>query len=92
MKSSYEIVKSPLITEKNTLMQEDNKYVFIVDKNANKIEIKKAVEDIFNVHVVKVNTSKIKGKLKRVRFQVGMTPERKKAIVTLKEGEKIEFL
>ena len=92
MKSSYKIVLSPLITEKNTRMAEQNKFVFWVDMKANKIEIRKAIEDIFNVHVTKVNTSKIKSKLKRVRAVVGKTAERKKAIVTLKQGDSISFV
>ncbi|MBU0650615.1 50S ribosomal protein L23 [bacterium] len=91
MKSSYSIIKRPIITEKNTRMIEDNKYVFEVAMDSNKIEIKKAIEDIFKVHVKKVNVSKTKRKEKRVRHNLGMTSEKKKAIVTLKEGEKIEL-
>ena len=91
MKSSYEIVKSLLRTEKETeLLLPLNKYVFWVDMNANKIEIKKAVEDIYKVKVDNVNTLMKRGKKRRLRYQEGKTPDRKKAIVTLKEGQKID--
>jgi large subunit ribosomal protein L23 len=92
MKSSYQIIKSPLLTEKGAYLQEQNKYLFLVDMSANKIEIKKAIEDIYEVHVTKINIIRVKGKLKRVRYKLGRTAERKKAIVTLKQGEKIEFV
>lgn len=91
MKNSRDILIKPVVTEKSTGLLAENKYTFIVDLNANKTEIKKAVEDIFKVKVEKVNTMRVKGKLKRVRQFVGRTPERKKAIVTLKEGDKIEI-
>lgn len=91
MKSSYEIVKSLLRTEKGTeIFLPLNKYVFWVDINANKIEIKKAVEDIYKVKVGRVNTLMKRGKKRRLRYQEGKTPDRKKAVVTLKEGHKIE--
>lgn len=67
---------------------EQNKYVFIVDKRANKIEIRKAVEDLFGVKVESVNTQNVSGKPKRVGIHRGYKPDRKKAIVTLKEGSK----
>lgn len=91
MKNSRDILIKPVVTEKSTGLLAENKYTFIVDLNANKTEIKKAVEDIFKVKVEKVNTMRVKGKLKRVRQFVGRTSERKKAIVTLKEGDKIEI-
>ncbi|MCL5781155.1 MAG: 50S ribosomal protein L23 [Bacillota bacterium] len=91
MKNPRDILIKPVVTEKSTGLLAENKYTFIVDLNANKTEIKKAVEDIFKVKVEKVNTMRVKGKLKRVRQFTGRTPDRKKAIVTLKEGDKIEI-
>lgn len=89
--NARDIIKKPVITEKSMRLMEDNKYTFIVDKRANKPEIRKAVEELFNVKVKKVNTMRVKGKTKRVRNTVGRTPEVKKAIVTLQEGDKIEL-
>lgn len=92
MKDHFMVVKRPVITEKSTVLAESgNKVVFQVDINANKKEIKKAISNIFNVEVINVNTIKIKGKKRRVRQQEGKKPDWKKAIVTLKEGDKIEF-
>jgi large subunit ribosomal protein L23 len=91
MKSVYEIIKSLLSTEKATNLYEPSfKYLFLVDKSANKYEIKKAIEEIYKVKVKKVNTLITAGKLKRVRYQLGRTPDYKKAIITLEEGQKIE--
>ena len=92
MKENMEVILSPIVTEKGFSVGADNKYVFKVHLKANKIEIKKAIKEIFKVHVIKVNILRIKGKLKRVRHKLGRTAERKKAIVTLKAGEKIEFV
>ncbi len=92
MKSHYDVIRYPYITEKGTEMAFQNKYQFIVSMDANKIEIKKAIEDIYNVKVSKVNTSKVKSKMKRVRFHVGSTAERKKAVVTLGQGHSIELV
>ena len=92
MKNSYEIVIQPYITEKNTKMADEGKYVFIVYKDANKIEVRKAIEEIFSVHVEKINMGKVRSKSKRLRFKIGKTSEKKKAIVTLKKGEKIELV
>ncbi|MCM8783130.1 MAG: 50S ribosomal protein L23 [Candidatus Omnitrophica bacterium] len=90
-KSAYEIIKSILRTEKSTGFYEpQNKYLFLVERAANKYQIKKAIEELYNVKVKKVNTMIYAGKLKRVRYQEGRTPAVKKAIVTLKEGYKIE--
>ena len=89
---SHVIIKSPVLTEKSTGMGEkDKKYTFRVDWNATKIEIKRAIEELFKVKVVRVNTSFVRGKKKRVRHSVGKTSDWKKAIVTLREGDKIEF-
>jgi len=91
MKTSYDILKNILRTEKGTRMLSENKYLFHVALDANKIQIKQAVEDVYNVKVTGVNTLKMHGKWKRLRFKAGMTPDWKKAIVTLKEGDKIEI-
>lgn len=88
--NSYVVIKSLMRTEKSSVInQPQGKYLFLVDKRANKIQIKGAVEEIYKVKVTAVNTSISAGKLKRVRHQLGKTPDTKKAIVTLKEGEKI---
>ncbi len=88
MKDARDIIYKPLVTEKATRLMEQNKYVFVVDKRANKIEIRKAVEDLFGVKVESVNTVNVSGKPKRVGIHRGYKPDRKKAIVTLKEGSK----
>jgi large subunit ribosomal protein L23 len=92
MKDKFSIIKKPVITEKSTALTESgNKVVFQVDVNANKREIKEAISSIFHVEVFNVNTIKIEGKKRRVRFKEGKKPDWKKAIVTLKEGDRIEF-
>ena len=89
--SSYTVIQSLLNTEKGTKQQAaHNQYLFKVQKTANKIEIRKAVEEIYKVKVESVNTSIVPGKLKRVRRELGKTAEWKKALVTLKHGQKIE--
>jgi large subunit ribosomal protein L23 len=90
MKTSYDILKNIIRTEKGSEMLKDNKYLFHVARDANKIQIKEAVEDIYKVKVIKVNTVTMAGKWRRVRYEAGKTPDWKKAIVTLKEGDKIE--
>ena len=90
MKNAHDVVKGMIRTEKGSAMQALNKYLFWVDKSSNKIEIKKAVEDIYKVKVGQVNTVMMRGKLKRVRYAIGKTPDWKKAIVTLKDGSKID--
>lgn len=88
----YEILQEPLITEKITRETEKlRKYAFRVHPQANKKEIKSAVEKIFNVHVTDVNTINNSGKWRRVRYQPGKTADWKKAIVTIKVGEKIDI-
>lgn len=89
MESSYEIIKSLLRTEKSSLSEPRGKYLFLVNKAANKLQIKRAVEEIYKVKVAQVNTLISAGKLKKVRYQLGMTPQLKKAVVTLKKGQKI---
>ena len=91
MKTSYDVIKNILRTEKGANMLPQNKYLFHVAPQANKIEIKEAVEDMYNVKVLKVNTVKMRGKWKRLRYQIGKTPDWKKAIVTLKEGDRIDI-
>ncbi|MFZ5634526.1 MAG: 50S ribosomal protein L23 [Bacillota bacterium] len=91
MKNPRDIIKKPLITEKSMDLVGENKYTFIVDLNSNKIEIKKAVEELFKVKVEKVHTIRYKGRMTRVRGRIGRTPDYKKAIVTLKAGDKIEI-
>ena len=90
MNSPYDIVISLLRTEKGTDLLPLNKYIFFVNKKANKFQIKKAVEQIYKVKVSGVNTQVASGKLKRVRYQSGRTPDWKKAIVTLRQGQQIE--
>jgi len=91
MKSPYTIVISPLRTEKGTKLLPFNKYVFCVSGESNKFEIRSAIEEIYKVKVEKVNTLTVKGKKKRVRYIEGTTADWKKAIVTLKAGDKIDI-
>ena len=92
MKSPYDIIIRPVLTEKSYDGMADKKYAFEVALNANKTEIKKAVETIFDVKVESVNTMRIQGKMKRQGRTQGRRPERKKAYVKLTEGSKtIEF-
>ena len=86
-----DIVIKPVVTEKSIGLMENNKYVFKVALSANKIEIKKAIEEIFKVKVVDVNTVRVKGKEKRMGRSVGKTSDYKKAIVQLAEGDSIEI-
>ncbi len=87
MTSSFDIIKSLIRTEKATLYEPEGKYLFLVNNSANKIQIKHAVEELYKVKVKTVNTFISPGKMKRVRYQLGKTPDYKKAIVTLKEGK-----
>jgi large subunit ribosomal protein L23 len=91
MRDSYGILRTLLRTEKGAARLKDNQYFFSVAGNANKIQIKKAVEDVYKVKVSAVNTQMVPGKLKRVRAQIGKTPDWKKAIVTLRAGQKIDL-
>ena len=91
MKDPREVIIRPVITEHSYDMMEKNTYTFEVAKDSNKIEIAQAVEAIFNVDVVKVNTLNVKPKPKRMRYQIGKTRTWKKAMVTLKEGDTIEM-
>ncbi len=86
-----DILIRPLVTEHSTDLMQDGKFVFVVDKRANKIQIADAVEEIFKVNVVAVNTINVKGKTKRRGRTVGTTAAYKKAIVKLEAGQTIEF-
>ncbi len=86
-----DILIRPLLSERSTELMEEGKFVFVVDKRANKIQIAQAVKEIFNVTVLDVNTINVKGKTKRRGRMVGKTASYKKAIVKLKAGETIEF-
>jgi large subunit ribosomal protein L23 len=86
-----EILIRPLITEKTTQLMGEGKYTFVVAKSANKIQIAKAVAEVFNVKVDAVNTVNVTGKVKRMGRSVGKRPDYKKAIVKLAAGESIEF-
>ncbi|MFA5089500.1 MAG: 50S ribosomal protein L23 [Candidatus Omnitrophota bacterium] len=87
---AQDIVKALIRTEKSGLHEPDGKYLFLVGMRANKIQIKRAVEDIYKVKVKDVNTYISLGKMKRVRHKLGRAPDFKKALVTLKEGSKID--
>lgn len=94
MQDLYSVIRRPLITEKNTLLNEQNKYFFEVHRGANKIDIKRAVELLFKVRVEGVNTSNLRGQKKRVSARSsrkGSTQDTKKAIVTLADGDQIDF-
>lgn len=90
MKTSHDVIKNMVRTEKGSEMLAQNKYLFRVDRRANKIDIKRSVEELYKVKVDTVNIMNVKGKKKRVRFREGMTPSWKKAIVTLKPDNRIE--
>ena len=90
VRTPYDTVISLLRTEKGTDLLPLNKYVFLIHTKVNRLQVKEAIEQIYKVKVAKVNTIKVRGKTKRVRYKAGRTPDWKKAIVTLKEGHKIE--
>jgi len=87
----YDTIVSPVITEKATMLSEQNKVVFRVSKHATKPQIAEAIENLFKVSVVKVNTLNVKGKTKRFRGREGRRSDVKKAIVTLAEGQSIDI-
>ena len=89
--NKFDVLIRPIITEKTTLLMQENKYTFQVPLTANKVEIRKAVESIFNVKVEKVATIRVLGKTKRMGRTMGKRSDYKKAIVTLKTGESIEL-
>ncbi len=87
----YEVLRRPLITEKSTSLQSQNKYAFEIADKANKLMIRQAVEKAFKVKVTGVNVINMRGKMRRVGRRQIQTPPWKKAIVTLRAGDKIEF-
>ena len=90
LERAYNIIRKPITTEKSTNLQQFNQYSFVVSKNSNSIEIKKAIETIFKVKVNKVNTSILRGKGKTFKGQYGFRKDAKRAIVTLDEGNTID--
>jgi large subunit ribosomal protein L23 len=92
MKNLHDVIRAPLISEKGTLLTESaNQVLFKVRPDANKIEVKQAVETIFKVKVVQVRMARYLGKMRRVGKSMGRRSDWKKAYVTLKEGDKIDF-
>lgn len=93
MKNLYQVIKRPIITEKSTAQATQGKYTFEVDKKASKGEIRRAVEELFNVKVLDVKTTNVRGKQVRVgrRRTLSKGSDWKKAVVTLKEGDKIDL-
>lgn len=88
---AHSVIIRPIVSERSYSMMEENKYTFEVAKDANKYQIKDAVEELFNVKVTRVNTMSVKPKTKRVRYVAGKTRSWKKAIVTVAEGDSIEI-
>jgi large subunit ribosomal protein L23 len=90
-RSHAQIIKYPIITDKGTRLLENNQYSFVVDRHSDKVTIKAAIEYLFNVKVIKVNTCNLPRKKKRVGKYIGWKPQYKKAIVTLSEGSVINL-
>lgn len=91
MSNPRDILIRPMITEKTTSLMQENKYTFVVPLKANKVEIRQAVEQVFKVKVLDVNTIRVMGKTKRMGRTQGKRPDYKKAIVKLAPGQSIEF-
>jgi large subunit ribosomal protein L23 len=91
VKSPRDVIIRPVVSEKSYAGLESNVYTFLVDRDANKTEIKEAVQQIWNVQVTSVNTLSRRGKVKRRRLTYGKRPDQKRAIVTLAEGDSIEI-
>lgn len=91
MKTARDVIIRPVVSEKSYAGLEQNSYTFLVDRRANKTEIKEAIQKIWNVRVTSVNTLNRKGKVKRRRFTQGKRADQKRAIVTLAEGDAIEI-
>lgn len=89
--SSEEIIKYPIVTEKSTKLLENNQYTFIVDRYSNKLTIKSAIEDLFNVKVIKVNTCRLPKRKKQVGKYIGWKSQHKKAVITLSENDIINL-
>ncbi|NOY39772.1 MAG: 50S ribosomal protein L23 [Nitrospirae bacterium] len=93
MRGSHDVLKKPIFTEKATYLKETgDKLIVEVDRKANKIEIRKAFEEVFKVKVVKVATINVRGKKKKWGRSVGRSAAMKKAVVTLRKGEKLDFI
>lgn len=90
-RSSNDIIKYPIITDKATRLLENNQYSFVVNPKSNKLTIKEAIEYLFNVKVIKVNTCQLPKKQKRIGKYIGWKSQYKKAIVTLSEGDTINL-
>ena len=91
--NTFDVIKRPIVTEKSSLVQQEyNQYCFAVDKRATKCDVRDAVQQVFKVKVIDVRTSKVPGKYKRVGKSTGKTSPWKKAVVKLKEGDRIDFL
>jgi large subunit ribosomal protein L23 len=91
VKSPRDVIIRPMVSEKSYAGLEQNRYTFLVAQDSNKTEIKEAVQQIWNVRVLRVNTMNRKGKEKRFRYTRGKRPDQKMAVVTLAEGESIEI-
>jgi large subunit ribosomal protein L23 len=91
MKSPRDVIIRPMVSEKSYSGLEQNRYTFLVASDSNKTEIKEAVQKIWNVRVLRVNTMNRKGKAKRFRYTRGKRPDQKMAMVTLAEGDSIEI-
>ena len=91
MKTARDVIIRPMVSEKSYAGLEQNRYTFLVARGANKTEIKEAVQQIWNVRVLRVNTMNRKGKEKRFRYTKGKRPDQKLAVVTLAEGDSIEI-
>ena len=91
MKSPRDVIVRPIVSEKSYAALDKNSYTFLVAKDSNKTEIKEAIQQIWNVRVLNVNTLVRKGKTKRTRFANGKRPDHKHAVVTLAEGDSIEI-
>jgi large subunit ribosomal protein L23 len=91
VKSPRDVIIRPVVSEKSYAGLEANRYTFLVRTDANKTEIKEAIQKIWNVRVLEVNTMMRKGKVKRQRYVTGKRPDQKRAVVTLAEGDNIEI-
>ena len=91
MKTARDVIIRPMVSEKSYAGIEQNRYTFLVHRDANKTEIKEAVQEIWGVRVLSVNTLNRKGKVKRFRYTQGKRPDQKQAVVTLAEGDSIEI-
>jgi large subunit ribosomal protein L23 len=91
VKSARDVIIRPVVSEKSYAGLEQNRYTFLVRRDANKTEIKEAIQQIWNVRVLRVNTLNARGKVKRFRYTMGKRPDEKRAVVTLAEGDSIEI-